>query len=90
MPAGATFTYGSLHNEGSSTGLGNSVIRVGAPSVVFSAGQGAGSPTLAQLHGTVVTTGTAGNMTFQWAQNTSSGTGTKVHATTNLMLRRIG
>ncbi len=43
----------------------------------------------AMFWGTVVSSSTTGNLQLQWAQNTSSGTATKVHAKSWLILDRI-
>ncbi len=53
---------------------------------------GIGAGVLAGLFvaGTVTTAGTAGNLTLQWAQGTSSATATILHAKSNLYLQRIG
>lgn len=48
--------------------------------VVASATSGAGTLRSFQGTGTVITSTTAGNLQLQWAQNTSSGTATIVHA----------
>ena len=50
---------------------------------------GAGTLRALTMIGTFVTTTTAGNLQLQWAQNTSSGTGTIVHAQSFLALWRI-
>jgi hypothetical protein len=40
------------------------------------------------MQGSVVTSSTAGSVTLTWAQNTSSGTATIVHAQSFLMAQR--
>jgi hypothetical protein len=51
---------------------------------------GAGNLKAVTFFGTMITAGTAGPMQFQWAQNTSSGTATKVHAQSCFALMRTG
>src|SRR6266705_4948861 len=84
-PAGAVLTFSPLHNEGSSTGLGNSVLNYGIGSVIFVAGQGSSQSAHVIMRGTLVVAGTAGNLTLQWAQNTSSGTATTVQSASHLV-----
>jgi len=42
------------------------------------------------IFGTVITSGTAGNFTLNWAQNTSNATATIIRAGSLLMVQRIG
>jgi len=50
---------------------------------------GAGNKRAILMKGTVTIGGTAGNFAFQWAQGTSNGTATTVHADSYLHLRRV-
>lgn len=50
---------------------------------------GAGNVRGVTLHGTLNVSSTSGNFQFQWAQNTSSGTATIVHAGSYLQAQRI-
>ena len=50
---------------------------------------GVGSPSVAVLKGIVTTAGSSGNVKIQWAQNTSSGTATRMLAGAYLKLRRL-
>lgn len=50
---------------------------------------GAGNKFAATMIGTVTTSTTPGTLQFQWAQNTSSGTATIVHATSDLAAWQI-
>jgi hypothetical protein len=87
VPASATLRYwagyigttGTLHGSATITG-GTSV----------SAGTGGTSVLMgAFMKGTLIVSSTAGNIQLEWAQNTSSGTGTIVHAQSELTLWRI-
>jgi hypothetical protein len=51
---------------------------------------GAGTLAGALIKGTVTTAGTAGNLTLQWAQVSSSGTATILHSGSWMTLDRIG
>jgi hypothetical protein len=57
-------------------------------SSMFSATNGTGNPLAATLAGTLLTSGTPGNLQLQWAQNTSSATATTVMAGSILTARR--
>lgn len=59
-------------------------------STVTSQGQGAGTVQTANFFGYAVTAGTAGNLIFQWAQNTSNAGNTTLYANSYLTGRRIG
>lgn len=86
VPAGATvrYTYANFSPGGASTS-GNLV----SGTTVASAGtNGAGNLKGVLMFGTVIVAGTSGNMQLQWAQNTSSGTSTIMHAQSCLMLQR--
>ena len=50
---------------------------------------GAGTFMALSMKGTVVTGSSAGTFQLQWAQHTSSGTGTIVHVGSSLMLTRV-
>lgn len=50
---------------------------------------GAGTRIVQSVNGTVIVSSTAGNLQLQWAQNTSSGTATIMHAMSHLQLHRI-
>lgn len=51
---------------------------------------GAGTTQAAQLKGTIVVAGTAGNLQLQWAQVVSSGTATRVFLDSWMILTKIG
>ena len=53
-------------------------------------GTGAGQFVSLFVKGILITGGSAGNLTFRWAQNTSSGTNTIVRANSFLQAQRIG
>ena len=50
---------------------------------------GAGIVQEASMRGSIVVSTTAGNVQLKWAQGTSSGTGTIVHAQSSLKLQRV-
>jgi hypothetical protein len=52
-------------------------------------GNGATSPVLALLEGEITMGGTAGNLQFQWAQNTLEASNTQVRARSRMMVWRI-
>lgn len=58
--------------------------------VVTSQGQGAGTPQCADFFGWCATGGTAGNLIFQWAQNTSNAGNTTLYKNSYLTGRRVG
>lgn len=78
LPGGATMRYACLNHDLSNvlqfeTRLGSGVISAGS--------NGAGNLRALFMAGTVFIGGTAGNMQFQWAQNTTNaGVATIVHA----------
>jgi hypothetical protein len=88
-PAGAALKYSSLHNEGGGTGFNNSDVVYALPDVVFIIGAGTGSERAFHMFGTLNIAGTAGNLQFQWAQNTSSASATTVKQYSRLVLERI-
>jgi hypothetical protein len=53
-------------------------------------GNGTSTLEVCEITGTVTTSSTAGNLQFQWAQNTSSATATTVKAGSVLVAQRIG
>jgi Hemagglutinin repeat len=87
VPASATLRYDGVYQRSDGTNIVGSTF-IGTQTV---AGRTQGAATLcgAIMDGTLVMAGTAGNIQLQWAQNTSSGTGTIVHAQSYLALWRI-
>lgn len=88
VPAGTTLRYHSVR-EGLVAGTANVVNCQTGTDVVAAGTKGAGNLCGTSGWGTLLTAGTAGNITFQWAQNTSSATATIVHAQSVLMLQRV-
>lgn len=88
VPTGTTmrYTWTGWNNTGSVARSGDGQIAGDTPS---SASAGAGNGHGVIMIGTIVAGVNAGNMQLQWAQNTSSGTATIVHAQSCLVLRRI-
>ncbi len=87
LPAGATMRYNriSLDQTGASTvGFMNN-----EGNTPIMGTNGAGALRGACMSGTITTSTTAGTVQFRWAQNTSNGTATIVHATSRMKLRRI-
>ena len=88
VPSGAVANFGRY-------GLDASGIFVGATaftdtSTVTSQGLGAATQQIANFFGMVDTASTAGNLIFQWAQNTSNGGNTTLFQNSYLTGRRIG
>jgi|SRR5215472_253264 len=87
FPSGLTMRYQDIYADTGAvarlavTDIQTSVIAVGS--------NGAGNLRAYSARGTVLTSGTSGTLQLQWAQNTSSGTATIVHAGSVLMLQRI-
>jgi hypothetical protein len=87
VPSGTTMRYTDFHisTGGTATAGGLSL-----ESTVTAAGtNGSGNKRGVFMNGSVVTAGTAGTLQLQWAQNTSSGTGTIVHAQSYLALWQV-
>lgn len=86
LPAGAAIRYAALY-LGTGGGLTFST-QVGSANLVAGT-NGAGFLRGVTMTGTLVMSTTAGAMQFEWAQNTSSGTATIVHAQSSLVLARM-
>lgn len=90
VPAGATLRYQMIAVN---TAGSLSPLLIGptftATSTNSAATNGAGNLMAAVMHGTLDTAGTAGTFVIQWAQNTSSGTSTILHAQSAMTLDRI-
>ena len=66
-------------------------VTVGTSGTSFNIGAlGAGTTCGALVKGTVTTSSTAGNLTLQWAQVSSSGTATILHSGSSMRLERSG
>jgi hypothetical protein len=78
LPAGASLSHAPVYiSTAGAAGVGATY----PASTPRPAGTNGGGNTLAiTASGEITTGGTAGNLTLQWAQNTSSGTGTTVQA----------
>jgi hypothetical protein len=88
VPSGASLLYQALHNEGGATGLNNSQLIYADSNTLFCAGNGA-TQVAAGLNGSLITTGTAGNLQLRWAQNTSTASNTTIRVQSYLMLVRV-
>jgi hypothetical protein len=87
FPAGLLMRYHLVGTDNSGNPYtGSTNIQTSNPIV-----NGAGAAVLrgASFRGTVVTTGTAGNLTLTWAQNASNATSTIVHQYSHMMLTRL-
>lgn len=87
LPGTATLRYHAIFNSGSG------VVTVGVSftgaSTNNASTNGSGSLRGLTMDGTIVSGATAGNIQLQWAQNTSSGTSTTVHAQSCIWIQRI-
>lgn len=88
VPAGADCRYGVTRQNLSNAFGGN--VDNGAADNVQCLGAGVGNIVVATLFGMAFTSGTAGNLIFQWAQNTSTAGNTTLHQFSYLSARRIG
>lgn len=90
VPASATGRYQSLSVNTAGTLSPLLIGPTWTMASVNSAGtNGASNAMSLTMHGTLVVAGTAGSVTFRWAQNTSSGTSTSVLAQSAMSLDRI-
>ena len=88
IPAGAVCRFQRIGKDLSGN-FGSVTEQTDAGSVT-SLGSGVGSILNANFIGVVATTGTAGNLVFQWAQNTSGAFNTTLYQYSYLVGRRIG
>lgn len=84
--AGAFLRYAAPHITTAGAASAGSTYS-GATTVTAGSG-GAGTLMGVEMHGTLVVDVTAGTIQLQWAQNTSNGTATIVHAQSSLSLTR--
>lgn len=90
-PTGATMNWGAVvaHVNETSSGTVTAVsMQTRIISEVQSIGGGASTGTYSVVHGTLITSSTAGTLNFQWAQRVSSATATNVRAGSMLILHR--
>jgi hypothetical protein len=90
-PAGSVFTGYALYLSG-----GNPTVVVYEPvsallitSNVIMATSGGGVDDMVTIRGSLVTAGTGGGLTYQWAQQTSNGGNTTVRAGSVMYMRRV-
>jgi len=88
VPAGASAKFNRIGINASGTFTGGA--DVDDTQTVTSQGAGAATPQQADFFGWLVTAGTAGNLIFQWAQNTSNAGNTTLYQYSFLTARRIG
>jgi len=87
LPSGATLRYQNI-GVGTGGGAVTGATCTGATIVAFGT-SGAASLVAASMTGTLVMSTSPGFLQFKWAQNTSSGTATIVHAQSSLSLARV-
>ena len=91
-PTGATVAWGVIGVHTSVT-LSNPVTDVSMPSRtltdILGLGGGNLTGTTALISGSITTSSTAGNLTLQWAQNTSDAAATQVRAGSTLSMKRV-
>jgi hypothetical protein len=84
--AGLSMTYFCIGTGGGGI-VGNVIIALSSAQATGT--NGGGTKMGLWMRGILNVSSTAGSFQFKWAQNTSSGTGTIVHADSHLMLRRV-
>lgn len=90
-PAGATMNWGAVvaHVNETSSGTVTAVsMQTRIISETQDIGGGSSTGTYSVVHGTLITSATAGTLNFQWAQRVSSATATNVRAGSMLILHR--
>lgn len=90
VPAGATIAAGYTHNFFSGASLVMSANNFTAGTTQASGTNGAGNLLPVLIRMSVVISSTPGNLQLNWAQNTSSGTATKVRTGSTLLAQRTG
>lgn len=85
VPASATMRYEVVFVG---TGGGVTVTAQSGADVVTAGTNGSGSRRAILMKGSVITSSTAGNVQFTWAQNTGTVVSTTVHAQSTLSLKR--
>jgi len=91
-PTGATVSWGVIGVEisiTSSTNVANVIMPSRLVSDILGLGGGNLTGTTALISGVLTTSSTAGNLTLQWAQNTSDAAATQVRAGSALRMKRI-
>ena len=89
VPAGTTGRYSPIRQNFSSQYTGWALDQWTDTENAQTNGTGVGQFCGAFIKGILVTGGSAGNLTFQWAQNTSSATNTIVRQNSYLLAQRI-
>jgi len=88
-PAGSVFTGGFLYSANGITALGTySSAGLLITANIATTSTGSGADDLITVRGSLVTAGTGGGLTYQWAQNTSNGGNTTVRAGSVMSLQR--
>ncbi len=88
VPAGAGARFCRIGKNGTGTFVGSDEAL--DTDILTSQGQGASTIMNANFFGVVFTAGTAGNLIFQWSQNTSNAGNTTLYQYSFLTGRRIG
>jgi hypothetical protein len=94
LPSGATGQYQMIHQNLTAGTAGMWQINwTDGPNLTTTQAntQGTGSPNILAMtfSGLLAVAGTAGNLTFRWAQNTSNGTNTRVYQQSYMVAQRI-
>lgn len=95
VPSGASGTYMALHQNLSGNTAGMWTLNwTDGPNInqttANTAGTGTGNQFGIFFNGLLQTAGSAGNLTFRWAQNTSGATSTRVFAQSYIAAQRVG
>jgi hypothetical protein len=88
-PAGSVFTGQFMTSIGPSIGAYEPVAALLITSNIATTSSGGGVTDLITVRGSLVTAGTGGGITYQWAQNTSNGGNTTVRAGSVMYMRRV-
>jgi hypothetical protein len=90
-PAGSVFTGQFMTVIGGlvSVGVYEPVSALVITSNISTTSSGAGVDDLITVRGSLVTAGTGGGLTYQWAQQTSNGGNTTVRAGSSMYMRRV-
>jgi hypothetical protein len=93
LPTGALLRYNPVYTNATSTlnvSIGTTVAGSTVMTGILAAGtNGAGNLRGMTMTGSLIVGSTPGSLSLQWAQNTSSGTATTIHAQSTLSLIRV-
>lgn len=94
VPAGATMQWGGVSSSGTANqwvtaGVAASPISLTSESGVILSGSAASGVSGVFFRGVIVVSSTAGNVQFQWAQNTAHASDSKVLANSHMVARKL-